>query len=72
MEPHWHKGITLSTSTKINTPHFAYDQVIIKLIWRITDTEAFTLQNITKKFGMEISPKNISDEDIFRTRPSKM
>ena len=52
------RGISLSTTTKMNTFLFADDQVIMadsddNLQWRVFRS---TLQNIAKDFGMEISP----------------
>jgi len=44
------KGTTLSTSAKINTLHFAEDQVIIADSDDNLQTVVFTLQNIAKKF----------------------
>jgi hypothetical protein len=51
------KGITVSTIAKIKTLLFAGNQVIIAdsedNLWR----GVFTLQNVAKYFGMEISPE---------------
>ena len=51
------KGITISTSTKINTLLFADSQVIIANSEDNLQRGVFTLQNIAKNFEMEISPK---------------
>jgi hypothetical protein len=50
------KGITLTTTTKINTLLFADDQVIrvIADLENNLERGVFTLQNIAKHFGMEI------------------
>jgi len=57
MEPHLHKRHYFINQYKINTLHFADDQVITD------DSEdnlqrVFTLQNIAKNSGMDISPEN--------------
>jgi hypothetical protein len=51
------KGIAFSTTTKINTLLFADDQVIIADLEDNLQRGVFTVQNIAKKLGMEISPE---------------
>ena len=49
------KGIALSTSTKVSTPLFADDQVIIAHSEDSLQRRVFALHNIANNFGMEIS-----------------
>jgi hypothetical protein len=49
------KGIILSTAKKISTLRFAEGQVIIADSEDSLQRGVFTLQNIAKDFGMEIS-----------------
>jgi hypothetical protein len=51
------KGITLSTSTKINTLPFADDQVILADSGDDLERGVLTLPSIANNFGMEISPE---------------
>jgi hypothetical protein len=51
------KATSLSTGIKINTLHFSEDQVIIADSDDDLRRGVFTLQNIAKNFGMEISPE---------------
>jgi hypothetical protein len=63
------KGITLSTSTKINTLPFSDNQVIIPDSENNLQREVFTLQNMAKRFWNVNIKRKISDDAIFRTRP---
>jgi hypothetical protein len=51
------KGIALSTSTRVSTLLFGYDQFIIAHSENSLHRRVFALQTIAKNFGMEISPE---------------
>jgi hypothetical protein len=57
-EPHLHNSIILSTSTKINTLHFADDQVIIADSEDNLQRGVLTLQNIKKFWNGNITRKH--------------
>ena len=63
------EGTTLPTGTKINTVHFAEDQVIIADSDDNLQRGVFTLQNIANKFWNGNITRKIQDNGIFRTRP---
>jgi hypothetical protein len=58
------KGITLATTIKINTLPFSDDQVTLADSGDGLQRRVFTLQNIAKYFGMEISPEK-SETMVF-------
>jgi hypothetical protein len=53
------KGITLPASTKIQTQHFADDQVIIADSEDNLQRGVFTLQNTAKTLGCKYKQKNL-------------
>jgi hypothetical protein len=48
------KGVASSTSTKINIPMFADDQVVIANSEDNLQSGVFTLQNVAKNYGVEL------------------
>lgn len=66
------KGITLPTSTIINTVLFADDQVITGDSEDNLRRGVFTLHNMAKNFGMEILPEKSEAMGFLEQDPSNM
>jgi hypothetical protein len=71
IKPHLHKGITLSTSAKINTLRFEYIQVLIADSDDNLQRGVFTLHNTAKIFRWKYHQKILRGWH-FQDRASKM